>query len=111
MFDLKLHAAETLPVPTYVTVNSNLRSTSARILLPQVSRALIAAGLTDKPVNYIKLYRSVLSGAIPAAQMTANRWSICPNDLPLIASVLGLTPATPAQPPEGRAPHASSSAV
>ena len=61
-----------------------------RIPLSGIPRALIAAGFTDRPVGYNRLYRLIVSGAIPAQQTMTNRWSVQSRDLPFVASVLGL---------------------
>ena len=92
-------------------VRSHLHASAAPIPLSGIPRALIAAGFTSGPIGYNRLYRLIVSGAVPAQQTMTNRWSVQSSDLPLVASALGLTPVVLAQPPEGCAPHAANSAA
>lgn len=89
--------------------STSLDGPTAQILLPQVPRELVAGGFTDKPVDYARVYRAVLSGAIPAEQVTTNRWSILRGDLPVVARVLGLIPVAKTEKPS-RARRISASA-
>jgi hypothetical protein len=61
-----------------------------RIGAPQLARALIADGWADRPVPYGAIYRGILSGAIPAEQVSSNRWTVSRADLPKVAAALGL---------------------
>lgn len=109
MPDLKQHNRETLPAPVRAPSKSSLHGSADWIRLTHLARALVADGFTDKPVDYARIYRAVLSGAIPAEQVITNRWSIRRADLPVVASALGLMPAAKVEKP-GRA-HRAAAAV
>ena len=109
MPDLDLRAENAPPASAPVTAETDLPWPGGRIPLTRVPRALIAHGFTSRPIPYLWLYKAAVSGAIPAEQVTTNRWSVHPDDLPAVATGLGLLPPTPAQPPEVRAPRAAAS--
>jgi len=79
-------------------------SPAERIPLPHCPRELRV--LTGCPVlgGYPRIYKLVLAGTIPAEQENG-RWYLNRNDLPLIASSLGMTAApTPANQHSAAAP-------
>lgn len=90
--------------------STSLTGPDDRIPLTQVARELVAGGFTVEPVEYIRVYRGVLSGAIPAEQTVSGRWNIRRADLSAVATTLRLTPAPKVGKP-ARAPRAASASV
>lgn len=95
----------------HTVAKSHTYASATPIPLSGIARALIAAGFTTRPIDYNRLYRLIVSGAVPAQQTVSNRWSVHPADLPLVAAALGLTSAGSAPSPEVRAPRATASAA
>lgn len=59
------------------------------LMLTDVPRAL--KDLTGTGIQYQKLYRHIIDGAIPAEKSLSGRWFVRRADLPEIAKTLGLT--------------------
>ena len=64
-----------------------------RVALTHLLRELYAAGYSG-PSSYDRAYRKVLNGAIPAEQVTSNRWEVLRANFPVAAAALGLNPPT-----------------
>ena len=93
----------------HTVAKSHTYASATPIPLSGIARALIAAGFTTRPIDYNRLYRLIVSGAVPAQQTMTNRWSVQGSDLPLVASALGLAPAGSAPPGGGATPRAAAS--
>lgn len=79
-----------------------------RIALLQVNRELMAHGYVSQVAQapgYARLYRAAIDGAIPAEQI-GRSWSIRRGDLPKVAAVFGLVPASVASAHHAAVEHA-----